>query len=412
MDGPFAVLPYEVMDILDNFSPYADRLYRNLLRLKNKVDTDQPGDWAIGTTINKVNKLYLARKSKMSKWKCYNLWQELIDSGLIKENDDGSITIMMLYKKKKGKEKENNAMSDIKRLIKMNSQITEQIISRMAELENFENIEEKEPDAPELFDAKSEKKVDVVHPFPILTDQKIDEMDVPATFFDDDNTKVDVPATFSEKKVDVPATSFDEMDVQHPKNSKKVVGTSNRSLDLNRSHTRILDPGTIVQTFYGEKKISEKKRVRAFENISELEKEGFTLDDIAFAVNWTKENIKKEVYDFAFIKEVIGEAMAAREEYEGKERRKAEKEAEIQAEKSRQEEENRKSAEYAEKCRLVKEKMTPDERNELKEKAIKSLENKGNKRQFINEILIEIEENRILMEDQRVKTYQNALTEN
>jgi hypothetical protein len=396
MDGPFAVLPYEVMDILDNFSPYADRLYRNLLRLKNKVDTDQPGDWAIGTTINKVNKLYLARKSKMSKWKCYNLWQELIDSGLIKENDDGSITIMMLYKKKKGKEKENNAMSDIKRLIKMNSQITEQIISRMAELENFENIEEKEPDAPELFDAKSEKKVDVVHPFPILTDQKIDEMDVPATFFDDDNTKVDVPATFSEKKVDVPATSFDEMDVQHPKNSKKVVGTSNRSLDLNRSQISL----SLISLFYstiGQTKISKEKRERALKSYEEMRKVGFTDDQIEFAIKWIPENAKEKPYDFAIVPNMIGQALAAREEYEGKERRKAEKEAEIQAEKSRQEEENRKSAEYAEKCRLVKEKMTPDERNELKEKAIKSLENKGNKRQFINEILIEIEENRILM---------------
>jgi len=394
MDGPFAVLPYEVMDILDNVSVYADRVYRNLLRLKMKVDADQPGEWATGTTIYKVKKLDIARRSKISKWKCYDSWKELIDSGLIIENNDGSITITMLYKKKKGKEKENNAMSEIKRLIKMNSHIMEQINSKMAELDSFENIEEKESDVPELFDVKSEKKVDVPATFLNLTDLKIDEVDVPATSFDDDDTKVDVPATKSEKKVDVPATSFDEVDVPATKNDKKVAGTSTRSLDSLDLKISL----SLISLFYstiGQKKISKEKRERALKSFEEMRKDGFTDDQIEFAVKWTLENVK-DIYDFKIIKSTISQALAKKEEYEGKERIKGEK----QAEKALHEEEERKSAEEAEHYRLLKEKMTPEERVVLRQNAFALAEKRKMMREFLKENTIEALENEILMESE------------
>jgi len=43
--------------------------------------------------------------------------------------------------------------------------------------------------------------------------------------------------------------------------------------------------------------------------------------------------------------------------------------------------------------------MTPDERKELRQKALKSLEAQGFKIQFITDMLIEAEENKILKEE-------------
>jgi len=394
MDGPFAVLPYEVMDILDNVSLYAERVYRNLLRLKMKVDTDQPGEWATGTTIYKVKKTDITRRSKMSRWTFYDSWKELIDSGLIIENNDGSITITMLYKKRKGKDKENSAMSDIKRLIKMNSQIMEQIISKMAEIDSFGNIEEKESDTPELFDEKSEKKVLAPATFLNLTDLKIDEVSGTATFFDDDDAKVSVPATQSEKKLSVPATSFDEVSVPATKNDKNVAGTGTRSLDSLDLKISL----SLISLFYttiGQKKISKEKRERGLKSYEEMRKEGFTDDQIEFAVKWTLENVK-DIYDFKIIKSTISQALAKKEEYEGKERIKGEK----QAEKALHEEEERKSAEEAEHYRLLKEKMTPEERVVLRQNAFALAEKRKMMREFLKENTIEALENEILMESE------------
>jgi len=393
MGGPFAVLPYEVMDMLDNMSISTDRIYRNLLRLKMKVDADQPGEWATGTTIYKVKKSDIVRRSKMSRWTVYDSWKELIDSGLIIENNDGSITITMLYKKRKGKEKENNAISDIKKLIKMNSQIMEQIVSKMAELDNFQNIEEKESDTPELFDEKSEKKVLVPATFLNLTDLKIDEVSGTATFFDDDDAKVLAPATQSEKKVLAPATSFDEVYVPATKNDKNVAGSYTRSLDSLDLKISL----SLISLFYstiGQKKISKEKRERGLKSFEEMRKDGFTDDQIAFAVKWTLENAKEKPYDFKIVTHMIGQALAAREEYEEKERIKAEKEAE----EARQEEDNRKSSELADYYRSVKEKMTPEEREKLREEVLELASNRGMiKEEFLVQNTIEALEREILI---------------
>jgi hypothetical protein len=123
-----------------------------------------------------------------------------------------------------------------------------------------------------------------------------------------------------------------------------------------------------------------------------MRKDRFTDDEIEFAVKWTLENAKEKPYDFSIIKHTISQANAVRKEYEKKERRKAEN----QADKAVQEEENRKSTERTDYFRSVKEKMPADRRKELRQKALDSLEAQGMKVQFITDMLIDAEENKIL----------------
>ncbi len=54
--------------------------------------------------------------------------------------------------------------------------------------------------------------------------------------------------------------------------------------------------------------------------------EGFSEEDIEFAVKWTIENSKEKPYDFSLIKEPIGQAMAAKKEEETKKANRLEKE--------------------------------------------------------------------------------------
>jgi len=75
------------------------------------------------------------------------------------------------------------------------------------------------------------------------------------------------------------------------------------------------DLSLLVNMFYnviGQSKISKQKRERAEKNIRELTEDGFSQEDIIFAINWTIKNAKEKPYDFALIKDTIGQAMAAK----------------------------------------------------------------------------------------------------
>jgi hypothetical protein len=379
--GKFAILPEELGPIFLKL-PYSSIALYNFLLLFHKIDEDWKSDpdWVIGTI--KARKKEIIEKSSLSEVTFYRkAWAKLIEYGLVKE-EKGAI-LLLKYKRK---ERDDQLPLELPFITRTN--INEENSQNESKLEskNFQN---------ESKNFQNESKLESKN---FQNESKLESKN-----FQNESKNFQNESKLESKNFQNESKNFQNESLQHIiKNKEGPEKEKEISLSL-------------ISLFYstiGQTKISKEKRERALKSFEEIRKDGFTDDQIEFAVKWIPENAKEKPYDFAIVPNMIGQALAAREEYEGKERRKAEKEAEIQAEKSRQEEENRKSAEYAEKCRLVKEKMTPDERNELKEKAIKSLENKGNKRQFINEILIEIEENRILMEDQRVKTYQNALTEN
>ena len=152
----------------------------------------------------------------------------------------------------------------------------------------------------------------------------------------------------------------------------------------------------ICTLFYkgiGLEKISRQKRERAENNIKELLEEGFTEEDIAFAVKWTIENSREKPYDFSLVKDTIGQAMAEKGKTEKKEVEKLERERMLvqkQAEEKKQEK-------LLERVKEYKNNLDNNQRKQLHEEALNAIRNtKGIREEFITEILIEAKENEII----------------
>ncbi len=150
-----------------------------------------------------------------------------------------------------------------------------------------------------------------------------------------------------------------------------------------------LSPDRIVTGFYtgiGQKRISKQKREKGVKVVQELEADSFTLKDIQFAVEWTIKNAKEKPYDFAILKDTIGQAQPYQQAAE-----KAQKEsARISA---AEKEESRLEGEMLK----IREGMSEDKLNELEEKALKEIRESGEfKAEFITEHLITAKENEIL----------------
>jgi len=160
----------------------------------------------------------------------------------------------------------------------------------------------------------------------------------------------------------------------------------------------------IVTLFYkgiDQEKISKQKRERAKNNIKELLSEGFTEEDIIFAVKWTLENSKEKPYDFSLIKDTIGQAMAAKKEIETKEAKRIENER-LKAQK---EEDEKRTVEIQEKIKEHKENLNKDQKSELREKALEEIrKTKGIKEEFITELFIEAKENEIIRKQLDIET--------
>jgi len=152
----------------------------------------------------------------------------------------------------------------------------------------------------------------------------------------------------------------------------------------------------IISEFYsgiGQKKVTKAKRERAENNLKEILDDGFNLESIEFAVKWTLENAKEELYDFSIIKHTIGHAMAAKAEADAKEARKAE----IERIASLEHEERQRMEEERERVETHKQGLAPEERAKLRKKAQKEIRSMdGIKEEFVSEVLIEAKENEIL----------------
>ncbi len=148
-----------------------------------------------------------------------------------------------------------------------------------------------------------------------------------------------------------------------------------------------------VKTFYtgiGQKRISQIKRERGNKVVEELKADGFSLEDIAYAAEWTPKNAKEKLYDMEILKHTIGEAISA----STAEQQAADREREEAARVRAAEEEQRRLEGEIQKMRS---RMTENELVELKEMALKEIRNTdGVKEQFIGEPLIVAKENEIL----------------
>ena len=372
MVGKFYPTPDEIIDDLFSLSPSAIVLYFSLT-MRHYVEEDSTSDdgWVMGKV--KAKQKIIIEKSTLSRPTYYKSLYELIECGLIKiENEEFLVLKLKRVESKADTEREVEVIEhritrNILKVIMKEIRDLYGLHEEGAEEENqmFLNLEEKVLKNLTEINQKDEKVLKN------LTEN-----------YENEQANSGLGVKNFNKSV---------------KNFNKTVQNSlHASIDLERIDQKNLSL-SLISLFYstiGQTKISKEKRERALKSFEEMRKDGFTDDDIEFAVKWIPENAKVKPYDFAIVPNMIGQALAARDEYEKKERRQAEKEAE----KALHEEEERKSSELKDHSRLVKERMTPDERKELKQKAIESLEAQGMKKQFITQMLIEAEENKILME--------------
>ena len=165
---------------------------------------------------------------------------------------------------------------------------------------------------------------------------------------------------------------------------------------IDRSNIYTLSAKKIINEFYsgiGQEKVSKQKRERAENNIKELLDEGFTEEDIAFAVKWTINNSREKPYDFSLIKDTIGQATAAKKQEEEKEA----KRLEIEQSKTKKMEQEKKIQEVRENIKSHKDKLSTEQKADLRAKALNEIRNtKGIKEEFITEILIEAKENELI----------------
>ncbi len=153
------------------------------------------------------------------------------------------------------------------------------------------------------------------------------------------------------------------------------------------------DPVDLFYTGIGQKRISKAKGEKGNKVVQELEADGFSLEDIAYAAEWTPKNAKEEVYDMAILKHTIGEAISAR----AADRRAADAAQEEAARVSAAEEERRRLEGEIQEMRS---RMSEDELQELREKVNKEIRESGEyKKQFVTEMLIAAKENEILLRE-------------
>jgi hypothetical protein len=167
----------------------------------------------------------------------------------------------------------------------------------------------------------------------------------------------------------------------------------------NRSKDNIKDTlsqDQIIDLFYksiGQTKISKAKRERAKKCFEELIQDGFTNDDIQFAIEWTLTNMKEKPYDFSIIKDTISQAMAQKDKIEKEQKLQVEKEKS----KTQREEQEKEEAIERENIIAIKQNLNPTERSELRNKALELIRNtEGIKEHLITEVLIEAKENEML----------------
>jgi len=179
--------------------------------------------------------------------------------------------------------------------------------------------------------------------------------------------------------------------------SLKSIPLENTTID--RSFKIDLSLAETVDLFYngiGQTTLTKKKREKAEKNIEELLEDGFSQQDIIFAINWTIKNAKEKPYDFALIKDTIGQAIATKKEMKAEEQ----KNAEIEQKRAKQMEDEKKLKEERKRMESYKESLSPEQRAELRERALDEIKNMGNVRQeLIGQPLIEAKENEILRKD-------------
>lgn len=159
----------------------------------------------------------------------------------------------------------------------------------------------------------------------------------------------------------------------------------------------------IINCFYKgikQEKVTKEKRERAEVNIKKLLEEGFTPEEIQYAVTWTIENAREELYDFSIINHTIGQAKAAKIRLDEENNKNIEKDKI----KAQQESEGKIMEEKIEKIKSYKKNLNRKDKEELRKKAEEEIKNsKKFNTALITDILIESKENEIIAEKLGIK---------
>jgi DNA-binding transcriptional MerR regulator len=160
-----------------------------------------------------------------------------------------------------------------------------------------------------------------------------------------------------------------------------------------RTRTSLITPTKLISKFYsmmGNGNIDIFERESGKKVITDLTNNGYSLEDIDFAIEWSFDNARDSLEDLSSIKELIAQAIEAREKYIAERSKQAEKEA-----KSNQNEDiERKTIEAYKKF------MSDSEKKALRERAMNIIkqDNRINE-EFITEQFIIIKENEIIREE-------------
>jgi len=160
-----------------------------------------------------------------------------------------------------------------------------------------------------------------------------------------------------------------------------------------RTRRTWITPTRLITNLYkgiGNGKVDIFERESGKRHISDLLQQGYSLEDIDFAIEWSLENARDEIEDFSSIKNLIKRAIAAREEYMAKRTRQVEREVKQQE----GEEIERKMVE-------AYRKMMPDsEKKRLRERVMEEIrQDKRINEEFVTEQLVIIKENEIIRKE-------------
>lgn len=63
----------------------------------------------------------------------------------------------------------------------------------------------------------------------------------------------------------------------------------------------------------GQTRISRQKRDRSCNQLLDLLRQGFSIEDVTYAIEWARESITGPIHSFGIIPEIIGQALGKRE---------------------------------------------------------------------------------------------------
>ena len=150
----------------------------------------------------------------------------------------------------------------------------------------------------------------------------------------------------------------------------------------------------LAETFYqglGQEKVSEVLRREGMVVLQDLIDEGYSKEEIAFALGWAVDNIKN-IHSIRIIPKVIGQALGDKESKRlVEEKEKGEQQKRIEESKKREEERKRE-----EELDKIFETLPKQKQSKLEEKAKENLIEQGIHPNFIMPTLIKIERNKLI----------------